>query len=108
MEIKSSEDFNTVISENEAVAAYFSTEHCNVCRVLKPKLMEFLVDEFPKIQFVYIDLEKHKELAANLSIFAVPTIIFFFGGKETIRKSRNFGFSELELALERPYQMIFS
>jgi thiol-disulfide isomerase/thioredoxin len=67
-----------------------------------------LNEEFPKISFVYIDIEKEKELAAEYSIFAVPTIIFFFEGKEAIRKSRNFGFSELELALERPYKMMFS
>lgn len=108
MDIQSKEEFNKIVSETSAVAAYFSTEHCNVCKVLKPKLKEFLNEDFPKISFVYIDIEKEKELAATYSIFAVPTIIFFFEGKEAIRKSRNFGFSELELALERPYQLMFS
>jgi thiol-disulfide isomerase/thioredoxin len=102
------DQFSKIISENAAVAAYFSTEHCNVCKVLKPKLKEFISEEFPKIVFIYIDIENEKELAATYSIFAVPTIIFFFDGKEAIRKSRNFGFSELELAIERPYKMLFS
>lgn len=108
MDISSKDEFNKIISGEASVAAYFSAEHCNVCKVLKPRLKEFLNEEFPKISFVYIDIEKEKELAAEYSIFAVPTIIFFFEGKEAIRKSRNFGFSELELALERPYKMMFS
>lgn len=110
MDIKSISinEFNKIVTEEAAVAAYFSTEHCNVCKVLKPRLKEFLNEEFPKISFIYIDIEKEKELAANYSIFVVPTVIFFFEGKEAIRKSRNFGFSELELILERPYQLMFS
>lgn len=108
MDIKSKEEFDKITLKQKAVAAYFSTEYCNVCKILKPKLRKFLSTEFPKIYFVYIDIEKEKELAAEYSIFTIPTVIFFFEGKETIRKSRNFGLSEIELAIERPYKLMFS
>lgn len=102
------EDIEKFISTNDAVAIYFSTEYCNVCKVLKPKVIDFLQDEFSKIKFEYIDIEQSKEIAAKYSIFAVPTMVFFFDGKESFRKSRNFGLAELSEAIERPYSMIFS
>lgn len=106
--IHSLEDFEVILKQNDAIAIYFSTEYCNVCKVLKPKVKEFLDEEFPKVVFKYVDIEQQKEIAGNYSIFAVPTIVFFFGGKEAFRKSRNFGIAELSDAIERPYNMIFS
>ena len=46
-------------------------------------------------------------LAAKFSAFVEPTILLFFEGKETIRKSRNIGIFELENAIKRPYKLIF-
>ena len=106
--INSLENFEDILKQNDAVAIYFSTEYCNVCKVLKPKVKEFLDEEFPKVVFKYVDIEQQKEIAGKYSIFAVPTIIFFFGGKEAFRKSRNFGIAELYDNLERPYSMLFS
>lgn len=86
---------------------YFSTETCNVCKVLKPKLKSFLDENFPKLKMTYIDVEQEKELAAQLTIFAVPTIIIYFDGKEFLRFSRNINFDELHQSLERMYNLYF-
>lgn len=102
------DDLDKLIANDKAVALYLSTEYCNVCKVLKPKVIEFLTEEFPSIKFEYIDIEKNKEIAGKLSVFAVPTMIFFFEGKEAFRKSRNFSITELYDNLERPYSMLFS
>lgn len=107
-EITSVKELDEFIDKNDAAAIYFSTQYCNVCKVLKPKVKEFLSEEFPKVNFLYVDIEKSKEVAAKYSIFAVPTMVFFFGGKEAFRKSRNFSLAELYDSLERPYSMIFS
>ncbi len=95
------DDFNSFISSNKAAAVYFSTPDCNVCKVLKPKLIEFLDQNFPLINFAYVDCGKAKELAAQQNIFSVPTILFFFEGKEYIRKARFVNFDELQSELER-------
>ncbi len=101
-------NLDNLISSNEAIAVYFSTEYCNVCKVLKPKVKELLENDFPNIKFVYVDIEKQKEVSGKYSIFTVPTLVFFFNGKESFRKSRNFSLAELYQAIERPYSFLFS
>jgi len=105
--IKSIKQYNEFIEKNDGVLFYFSHEQCNVCKVLKPKIDELLTNKFPKIKMCYCDTNKLAELAAQNSVFAVPTIIVYFTGKETIRKSRNIGLQELENLISRPYEMIF-
>ncbi|RMD49668.1 MAG: thioredoxin [Ignavibacteria bacterium] len=106
-QIRRLEELESFIKENEATVCYFSTQDCNVCKVLKPKLIDFLEEKFPKIKFSYIDLNEAKEISGQLGILAVPTIIFHFEGKEFLRKSRNINFHELEDQLTRIYNLIF-
>ena len=105
--IESIEHFNKVSTEDDGALFYFSHEQCNVCKVLKPKIDELLTTKFPQVKMYYCDTNKLSELAAQNSIFAVPTIIIYFTGKETIRKSRNIGIQELQELIARPYNMIF-
>jgi len=88
-------------------ALYFSTDECNVCKVLKPKLKEFLVTNFPKVSFAYINVNNSKETASQRTIFTVPTILFLYEGKELIRKARHINFTELHDELSRFYEIIF-
>ena len=105
-DIISLEHFNSFTTTNTA-AVYFSTPECNVCKVLKPKLIEMLEQEFPKISFAYANVAESKELAAQQNIFSVPTILFFFEGKEYIRKARFVNLEELSSELERIYSIYF-
>ena len=107
IDIFTSAEFNSFISSNKAAAIYFSTPDCNVCKVLKPKLIEMLAQDFPLINFSYVNCEEAKELAAQQNIFSVPTILFFFEGKEFIRKARFVNLDELKNELGRIYSMIF-
>ena len=106
-EIQSYEEFLKLKESEPAILAYFSTDVCNVCKVLKPKVKELIQSEFPKIKTIYIQSDRLPEAAAQNSVFAAPTILVFFGGREYIRKSRNIGISELKQELERPYSLIF-
>lgn len=105
--IVSIEEFSKVLVENDAVLAYFSTENCSVCKVLKPKVEEMLSDSFPRFRAVYIQSDQLPELAAQLSIFAAPTVVVFFDGRESIRKSRAFGIDQLKGEIRRPYNLLF-
>lgn len=97
-----------LLKEKEtALLCYFSTEACNVCKILKPKVSELIESEFPKIKLAYIKSDKLPEVAAQNQVFAAPTILVFFDGREYIRKSRNIGIGELYKEIERPYSMIF-
>jgi len=106
--ITSLADFNTCISEDNALLIYFSHTNCNVCKVLKPKIYDLLNAEFPLIKMYYCDTIEFPEISAQNSIFTVPTILVYFNGKEFIRKSRNIGIMELQKEIERPYMLMFN
>ncbi len=106
--IQSYEEFLKLQEKEPALLAYFSTEACHVCKVLKPKVGELIESEFPKIKTVYVQTDKVPEAAAQNQVFAVPTILVFFEGREYIRKSRNIGISELQREIDRPYSMFFA
>lgn len=107
-DIQSLEEFETLVQNEAAVLAYFSHDQCNVCKVLKPKVEELLTEKFPKINPLYCHTQRAPEIAAAHSVFAVPTIVVWFEGKETYRFGRNVGLQELEQALARPYGLCFS
>lgn len=105
--IKTIEELEKFVSDNTGAVIYFSAEHCSVCKVLKPKLLEYLEENYPQMTFAYVNTVESKEIAAQKSIFTIPTILFFFEGKEFIRKSRNVNFSELDSELSRIYEILF-
>ncbi len=105
-EVKSLDEFNQ-LKEEAALLAYFSTEACSVCKVLKPKVEAMVSAEFPEIKLAYVKSEVLPEVAAQNQVFAAPTILVFFDGREYIRKSRNVGVSELQEAIARPYELMF-
>jgi len=105
--IYSISQFNLILAENDAVLSYFSTETCSVCHVLKPKVIEMVSDSFPKMKMVFIESDKLPELAARNRVFTAPTVVVFFAGRETIRKSRAFGVDELRSEIQRPYSLMF-
>lgn len=105
--INTNEEYENYLKSNEAVLFYLSTPQCNVCKVLKPKLIEFINQKFPMIKMGYINTEALPEVSAQNSIFTVPTILVFFDRKEFIRKSRNINLTEFENEIERPYSMFF-
>ena len=86
---------------------YFSNDACNVCKVLKPKVIELLQDTFPRMEMGYVDTEKSPELSGQHRVFTIPTLLIFFQGKEQHRFSRNISLHQLEAAIERPYGLIF-
>ena len=99
--------YNDILEKEDAVLVYFSHEQCNVCKVLKPKVAELLENNFPKMKMYYADTVLNPEISGQNKIFSVPTVLAFFGGRETFRKSRSIGINELAEQIERPYGMLF-
>jgi thioredoxin-like negative regulator of GroEL len=95
LSIKTLSNFQNLTKEHAAVIFYLSTPECNVCKVLKPKVIEMLKNDFRQIHFYYIDLNEAKEISGQLSVLSVPTILVYFEGKEMIRVSRIIHLKEL-------------
>ncbi len=107
LSIKRFSEFQSHILKHQAVCFYLSTPECNVCKVLKPKVIEMIGNDFPEMNICYVDLNEAKEISGQLSVFSVPTILVYFEGKETIRVSRSVHLEELREQIERYYKMIF-
>src|SRR5690554_5366119 len=105
--VTSIEDYQKQLDSESSVLVYFSHERCNVCKVLKPKVVELLHQNFPKIKHLNSNTDLTPKIAVTHSELAVPTLLIYFEGRETFRFSRNIGLGELEAALERPYKLYF-
>ena len=60
-------------------AIFFSAEWCAPCKILKP-IWSKLVEEFGgKMAFEVVDIDSNSQMASEMKIMAVPTIIFVDG-----------------------------
>jgi len=92
---------------DSAVLKYFSHDQCNVCKVLFPKVKHLLGKHFPNMQLEYINIEKQPEEAGQHQVFAAPTVLIFFEGKEYYRFTHSMSLEQLKEAIERPYNLLF-
>jgi thioredoxin 1 len=101
----------TLNTTHDAVMLYFSAPTCNVCHALKPKLTEAIMDNFPTFVIESIDISETPEIASHFSVFAIPTVLIFFQGREFLRKSRHMSVgsgrrSIVEAISRRPYTLM--
>ncbi len=102
------EDIQSSIKNKPAILLYFSGENCGVCKALQPKIKKAFDTNFPKIEQIYLDIEKYKNIAIDYSVFSMPTILIFLDGKEFARESRNLSVDALVQRLKRPYNLFFN
>jgi len=100
-------DIENLIAEKIAVLLYFYNDNCAPCKILRPKVREMVEDDFPEIEFRLINTEQFPSTSAQYGVFASPTLLVFFEGKEYIRESKNISISELHDKIERIYTMLY-
>lgn len=88
----SNENLDTEILKSKLpVVMDFWGPKCAPCIALKPKYLA-LADN-PKYQgkfkFCSVDTSKNRRVAVTLKVMALPTFVFYKGGKETARISGN-------------------
>ena len=101
-------ELNEVLKNELAVVLYFSSPSCNVCHVLRPKLMQALEKEYPKVGRYHADISLTPEIAAEFQVFSAPSIIVFLEGREFIRKGRAVSVDGLLQEIKRPYELMTS
>lgn len=100
--IYSIEEANKIINENEFVVLYISGPNCGVCTALKPKVKEVL-NKYEKIKCIEMNIGDNADISGEFSVFTIPAIIGYFGGKEIIREARFVSILDLDKKLSRYY-----
>jgi len=93
------------VAANPLAAVYFSSPDCGVCHVLKPKIFAMLEGEFSTVAVAEVDCAASSAVAGQQRVFAVPTLLLYFDGREVSRFSRNFSPDQVRSELERPYAL---
>ena len=91
----------------DALSSIFSIKISHLrCFLLFYEISTILIQTL-EMKMIFIESDLFPELAAQNRIFTVPTIVVYFAGRETVRKSRAFGVDELKSLIQRPYALLF-
>ena len=105
--INSIADFEHIKKTEKAFVLYLTDGTCNVGESVTPKLEKLIAEQFPKLKLYYSFTSATPEIAAQLSVFTIPTVLLFIEGKLYIQKSRAFSLEELRKEIDRYYKMVF-
>jgi thioredoxin-like negative regulator of GroEL len=98
--IQTKKQFDQLVADEKTLILYFSAKSCNVCQAFLPKLMKVVDDS--QVKVAKVDINEHMEIAGQLLVFTVPTMLILHEGKEILRESR---FIDLQ-AVERTLSLL--
>lgn len=66
-----------------------------------------LLENYPGVEFIYVDVDKSHNVAVHYNIFTIPGILLYVDGKETIREARHISIGDFDSKINRYYNMLF-
>lgn len=98
-------NFRSFISENRFCVLDLWAEWCGPCRRLAP-IFEELSSEFAgKVAFGRCNTDENQHLAASFSITAIPTVLFFSGGRMLNRVTGAYPKETLEKQIKNAFPL---
>lgn len=79
--------FQNLIKSDIPILIDFSAEWCGPCKALAPILKQVAKATEGRARIIKIDVDKNPEIAQELSIRGVPTMIVYKNGKQLWRES---------------------
>lgn len=93
-ELKSYEEIQSVIENNNLFLLYAAGRNCGVCQADSPRI-KVLADKYGIETFAFF-IEDVPMASGQLSIYTAPTVMIYYSGSEYHRQSRIIDFRELE------------
>ena len=68
-------------SSDKPILLEVSAPHCSSCKTLRPVLHQLATEQNGKIHLVEIDMTEEPELAIELGVRSIPTVVLFNGDR---------------------------
>ncbi|MGL5677668.1 MAG: thioredoxin family protein [Cellulosilyticaceae bacterium] len=94
------EQLKACVDSQPLVVVYFTGSACGACEVIKSKV-EILLEKYPEVKGIEINGEKYRELATSFQVYALPLMLLFVEGKESVRVGRHVDLREFEEKIKR-------
>jgi thiol-disulfide isomerase/thioredoxin len=104
--LKSIDEIKNIVANNKMSLLYISSESCNVCKIIFPKVEEML-KAYPAVKAARADIDEMPALSGEYSVFTIPCILVFAEEKEVIREARYINIESIEERIKRYYRMIY-
>lgn len=79
-------ELNDLLGSGTPIVADFHAEWCHPCHALAPEIEALAASLGDSVRFVKIDVDANPELASDLGVMSIPTVIHFSAeGKEIAR-----------------------
>lgn len=88
--------FQDMINSHPLVLVDFYATWCGPCKALSPILKDLKNELGDQVKIVKVDVDKHQQIAAQLSVRGVPTMILYKNGQQVWRESGVVPLSQLE------------
>lgn len=73
-------DFNDFVKAKKSGLVIFSASWCGACKIVAPIITK-IAQNYPKLDFIKIDVSNSPELASKMGVMSIPNMIFFNKGK---------------------------
>jgi len=75
------ENFSETVGSSKPILVDYWAEWCGPCKMVAPILEEVAADYSDKLSVGKVDVDENQELAAQLNIMSIPTLVLFKDGE---------------------------
>ncbi|MDJ1482726.1 thioredoxin domain-containing protein [Cytophagaceae bacterium YF14B1] len=95
------QEYNQLVASNELVLVEIGSKYCGGCKKLAPVVDTVVSEHASTLKLVKIELYDNRQLASQLQIESVPTLILYKNNKPVWRQSGGITKPEIEQALNK-------